>query len=108
MRLFGLQTCDTCRKARKALESTGNTVEFIDVRAAPLNAETRQRFLAAFGEALINRRSTTWKTLSDDEKAMPPLDLLAHHPTVMKRPVIETEHDLNLGWDAKVQAALLP
>ena len=107
MRLFGLQSCDTCRKARKALESAGHAVETIDVRASPLDKQTRERFFAAFGEALINRRSTTWKNLSDAERAMSPVELLGDHPTVMKRPVIETDDGLHLGWDAKVQGQLL-
>lgn len=68
-----------------------------------------QRFRAAFGDALVNRRSTTWRGLSEDERAGDPLELLAAHPTLMKRPVIEADDGtLYLGWDKAVQAALLP
>ncbi|MBK1635228.1 ArsC/Spx/MgsR family protein [Rhodovulum adriaticum] len=108
MILFGLKNCDTCRKARRALEATGHPVTFRDVRAEPMSGEDLSRFLGAFGEeALINRRSTTWRGLSEDERAAPPADLLAAHPALMKRPVIDAGGDLYLGWGPEVQAALL-
>ncbi len=107
MHIYGLKNCDTCRKAVKELTAAGREVALIDIRATPLDAETRARFLAAFGEALVNRRSTTWRGLSEEDRAAPPEALLAAHPALMKRPVIDTGQVLYLGWDATVQAALL-
>lgn len=107
MRLYGLKTCDTCRKALKALAAAGHDVEFVDVRATPLGPEDRGRFVAAFGEAVINRRSTTWKTMDDAARAEAPAAMIAAHPTVMKRPVIDADGVLYLGWDAAVRTALV-
>lgn len=104
MKIYGLKTCDTCRKALKALEGRGAVL--VDIRAEPLAPETRARFRAAFGEALVNRRSTTWKALSEAERATAPEALLAAHPALMKRPVIEAGGALHLGWDDGVRAAL--
>lgn len=104
MKIYGLRTCDTCRKAVKALEGQGAVL--VDIRAEPLDPATRARFLAAFGEALVNRRSTTWKGLSEAERAGAPEALLADHPALMKRPVIEAGGRLHLGWDDGVRAAL--
>lgn len=101
MKIYGIKTCDTCRKAVK---QTGG--ELVDIRATPLDRATLERLEAAFGEALVNRRSTTWRGLTDAERALPPLDLIAAHPSVMKRPVIEGEGVLLLGFDAKTKAAL--
>ena len=98
MKIYGLKTCDTCRAAVKALAAQGAVL--VDIRATPLDDATRARFLAAFGEALVNRRSTTWKGLSEAERAPPPAALLADHPALMKRPVIEAGGTLYLGWDA--------
>ncbi len=103
MRIYGLKTCDTCRKARKALPEA----EFVDVREDGLTAETLARFWEELGEPLLNRRSTTWKGLSGEEQAGDPLTLLAAHPTLMKRPVIERGEELTLGWTAAVQSKLL-
>ncbi|NNL19388.1 MAG: hypothetical protein HKP37_11670 [Boseongicola sp.] len=105
--LYGISTCDTCRKARKALESKGLEVRFRDVRAEPLSDGEIARFLAEFGGSLLNTRSTTWRGLSERERGGAPEALLAAHPTLMKRPVIEGPGGLTLGWDKAAQAAHL-
>ncbi len=101
--LYGIKACDTCRKARQVFENAGETVEFRDVRAAPLTSGDIRRFLDGFGEDLINRRSTTWRNLTGDERKEPALDLLAAHPTLMKRPVLESSAGLTLGWTEAVR-----
>ena len=107
MRYFGLKTCDTCRKAEKALRAAGHNPKIVDVRADGVSAGDLARFLDRFGADLVNRRSTTWRGLSKADRARDPADLLAAHPTLMKRPVIERDGALYLGWGAEVQAALL-
>ncbi|SIN81271.1 arsenate reductase family protein [Vannielia litorea] len=99
MKIYGLKTCDTCRKAVKT-----SGAELVDVRENPLTRGQLEKFWAAFGEALINRKSTTWRGLSEAERAGESLDLLAAHPTLMKRPVVEKDGRLWLGWGAEVQA----
>lgn len=103
MRLYGLKNCDTCRKALKALPDA----RLVDVRADGVPAEIMARAWARFGGKLLNTRSTTWRGLSEDERAIAPLELLAAHPALMKRPLIEAGGDLYLGWDKAVQDALL-
>ena len=107
MRFFGLKTCDTCRKALKELEAAGLAPEVIDVRADGVSAADRAAMLAALGDALLNRRSTTWRGPSAAEQASDPEALLAAHPTLMKRPVIEAEGRWYLGWGPETRAALL-
>lgn len=104
MIVYGIKSCDTVKKALKALEAAGHTPEFRDVRAAPLTEDEIARFVAAFGEALVNKSSTTWRGLSDDARAAPVADLLALHPTLMKRPVVEEGDQRTLGWKADAQA----
>lgn len=107
MRLYGLKNCDTTRKALKTLRDTGQEVTYIDVRAEGISAELMGLFLGAFGEALINKRSTTWRGLRDSERAGDSLELLLAHPTLMKRPVIYADDQYYLGWNKDVEAALL-
>ena len=102
MIIHGLKTCDTCRAAVKA---TGGTLR--DVRTEPLTTAELARFLDAFGDELVNRRSTTWRGLDEATRAGEAATLLAAHPALMKRPVIETpEGALHLGWTPAVRTAL--
>ena len=100
--IYGLKTCDTCRKAIKALPGA----TFRDVRAEPLDAGEIAEFLAAFGDRLVNRASATWRELDDTEREKPPAVLLAAHPALMKRPVIRSDGALHLGWTPETRAAL--
>lgn len=102
MILYGLKTCDTCRKALKALENA----QFADVRADGVPADVLEAALARFGEKLLNTRSTTWRGLPEAERAGAPLDLLRAHPTLMKRPLIADGDQMWLGWDKQVQSEL--
>lgn len=103
MVLYGLKNCDTCRKALKLLPEA----QFQDVRADGVPGDVLKSAYKVFGAQLLNTRSTTWRGLSDAERALDPLDLLAAHPTVMKRPLIDHDGQLYLGWNSDVQAALL-
>ncbi|MDT8327326.1 MAG: ArsC/Spx/MgsR family protein [Roseovarius sp.] len=103
MILYGLKTCDTCRKALKSLPNAA----FRDVRAEGVPQDVMAAALAQFGEALVNRKSTTWRGLSESERTEAPEVLLAEHPTLMKRPLIEASGRLYLGWGSDTQAALL-
>lgn len=107
MTLHGLRTCDTCRKALAALRDSGRDVTFRDIRADPLTRAELERVYAALGDGIINRRSKTWAGLAVSERAEDPLALVARHPALMKRPLIEAEGALHLGWDRQVQRALL-
>lgn len=106
--LYGLKNCDTCKKAIKVLEGAGLTLTFVDIRAEADLPQLVPAWLAAMGdETLINRRSTTWRTLSEAERATDPAALLIANPTLVKRPVIETGDAVYVGWSKDTQAALL-
>ena len=108
MKIYHLKTCDTCRKAIKALRAAGHDPELHDVRADGLDAATIATLETGLGyEALVNKKSTTWRGLSDDQKSgltrESAIALLAENPTLMKRPVIENDGELTVGWTKTVQ-----
>lgn len=107
MRLYGIKTCDTCRKALKALQAVGHPVEFVDVRADGIPEDRIGLWLDQFGDALVNRSSTTWRGLTEAERSRDPSGLLSAHPTLMKRPVIEDGGKAWLGWSPAVRTELL-
>ncbi|MCY1127787.1 hypothetical protein OU426_13060 [Frigidibacter sp. RF13] len=107
MILFGIPTCDSCKKAMRALEAAGREVTFRDVRAAPLSEAEIAVIVREFGDRVINKQSTTYRGFSDFLKLSEPEAQIASQPTVMKRPVIRDGEQWHLGWDEEVQAALL-
>ena len=107
MILYGISTCDTCKTAQKALVRAGHDVTFRDVRATPLTEAEVAHFVGEFGDRLVNRQSTTYRGASDFFKASDPEAQIAAQPAVMKRPLIEHNGKMWLGWDSETQAALL-
>ena len=110
MQLYGLKACDSCRKARKALQN--QQVDYIDVRdGSGAVMPCLQAALAKFGDALLNRASTTWRGLDAVARAGDPLALLKAHPALMKRPlIVHDDGEMTLGWKPDVAAyyAALP
>ena len=105
MILYGIATCDTCKKAQKALVGAGHEVTFRDIRAEPLTDGEIAEFIAEFGSRIINQQSTTYRSLSDWMRASEADVQLREHPTLMKRPVIRHGARLTLGWDDATAAS---
>ena len=102
MLIYGLKNCDTCRKVRKSLPMA----EFFDVREKNVPNDVLVAGIAQFGAALLNTRSTTWRGLSESERARAPLELLRDHPALMKRPLIVDGEKMLLGWGVETRQAL--
>lgn len=101
--LYGIKNCDTCRKARKALDAEQTDYRFHDLREDGLTAELLDRLLdRAPAMSLLNRRSTTWRNLDDADKealdAAHARELMLAHPTLIKRPLLDTGSELIVGY----------
>lgn len=107
MILLGISTCDTCKKAVKALQAAGHDVTFRDIRAEPLTTAQIFEIVTEFGDRAINKSSTTYRGFSDFMKMSEPEAQIAAQPAVMKRPVIRKGAEWHIGWDDSVQAKLL-
>jgi arsenate reductase len=105
MKILGLKNCDSCRNARKALAH--HNPDLIDIRADPLPAQDLSALLDEIGaDDLLNRKSKTWRDLSESDKSMSPLDLLTRHPALMKRPVIQHDGRSFIGTKAEIAKLL--
>ncbi|MBI1392735.1 MAG: Spx/MgsR family RNA polymerase-binding regulatory protein [Alphaproteobacteria bacterium] len=113
---YGLKACDTCRKARKELEIAGVDYTYRDVRDDGVTSADVTRWTKALdGEAgwekLVNKSSTTWRGLDAAEKEglneSKAAKMLVAHPTLLKRPLIERDGDVFVGWTSETKAALL-
>lgn len=104
--LYGIKNCDTVKRARKTLDGAGLAHRFHDFRVDGLDRPTVQGWLQTLpAEQLLNRRGTTWRQLSDDQQARADgaslAELLVEMPTLIKRPVIDRNGALRVGFAAK-------
>lgn len=107
IRVSGLKTCDACRKAMKVLQEDGLEADLRDVGKVPPTRDELQRWLDRFGDALVNRKSRTWREMTEAERAGEPVEMLLARPSLMKRPVIETAQGAFLGWNDEIRADLV-
>lgn len=101
--IYGLATCDTTRAARKWLDANSVKHSFHDVREDGLTRPLVERWVKALGwEKVLNKASTTWRELPENEKAAvdekKAIALLLAHPTLVKRPVLDRGGELSLGF----------
>ncbi len=111
--VYGLNNCDTCRKARKWLDEQGIEHRFHDIRKANLDDEAIAGWAVKAGwETLLNRRGTTWRGLPapdrEDVDEGSAIRLMTSHPALIKRPVFVTGSDVLVGFTTDVQKALAP
>ena len=109
--LYGLKNCDTCRAARKWLDGRGTAYRFHDFAAEGIDAATLERWLAEHGaEALINRRSRTWREIPEERRDIADpaaaAALVLANPKLVKRPVIDLGARTLIGFDAATRAAI--
>lgn len=110
--LYGIPNCDTVKKARAWLDARGVEYAFHDYKKEGADpARLAQWSDAAGWEALLNRRGTTFRALSDADKAdidrSKALRLMAAHPSLIRRPVVEHGAGLLVGFDAAEWGAAL-
>ncbi|MBQ0721204.1 MAG: ArsC family reductase [Gammaproteobacteria bacterium] len=103
--LFGIKNCDTVRKARRWLEEHDVAFTFHDVRSDGLSQQQVARWIDALGlEVVLNKRSTSWKKIDPakrenlDENSVNAL--LVELPTLIKRPVLEYDGAVYVGFKA--------
>lgn len=111
--LYGIPNCDTVRKARKWLDAKGVGYTFHDFKKEGVaQADLRQWIEAAGLDVVLNRRGTTWRKLSDADKAKAEseagaIDLLVQHPSMIKRPVAVHAGGTLVGFEEETWSAKL-
>lgn len=73
--------------------------EFHDYRVDGIDKELLNSFLGQHPlEELVNKRSTTWRNLNDDEKSNLSAATVIANPTLLKRPIVEIDGQFNIGY----------
>jgi len=110
--LYGIRNCDTMKKARAWLDGCGIEYAFHDYKTAGIDRARLERWCAAVGwQTLLNRAGTTFRKLPeagknalDESKA---LDLMLAQPSLIKRPVMEQDGRIVVGFKPEVYARAL-
>lgn len=112
MKLYGIRNCDTVKKARKWLDEQGITYEFHDFKKEGLDENRLSQWEKAVGwETLLNRRGTTWRKLSDEVRdtisAQSAHDIMLENTSIIKRPIVEYDSAVYVGFNADDWAAII-
>ncbi len=109
--IYGIKNCDTMKKARTWLEDHRIAYRFHDYKAEGIDRARLEAWTDAQGwETVLNRAGTTFRKLSDAEKsdldAKKAINLMLAHPSLIKRPVLETDGGMAVGFKPEAYRAL--
>ncbi|THV24230.1 ArsC family reductase [Peteryoungia ipomoeae] len=105
--IYGIKNCDTMKKARTWLDEHGVAHDFHDYKAKGVDAATLDNWIGKVGwEVLLNKAGTTFKKLSDDQKngidAAKAKALMIEQPSMIKRPVLDIDGKLLVGFKPEI------
>lgn len=110
MKMYGIPNCDTVKKAQKFLDAHQLPYHFHDFKKQGLDIALLESWLKVQPlDKLVNKRSTTWKQLDAAQKEAlmaGDLTVLIATPTLIKRPVLQTDQDVIIGFDEKTYQTL--
>lgn len=106
IKLYGIKTCDSVKKALKYFKEASIEVDFVDFKQTqPTQGQVSTWASKATLTKLFNNRSRTYKdlglsklTLNDDDK----IAWMQKEPLLIKRPVIEYNGDVIVGFDETI------
>lgn len=108
--MYGIKNCDTVKKAILWLNENKIPFEFHDYKKEGITSAKLKEWHQQVGwETLLNRKGTTYRNLSEDEKkittATAALKIMKEQTSIIKRPVIEGGKNLVVGFDKDVYHA---
>lgn len=114
LKIYGIKNCSSMKKAFDLLDQLGLAYEFHDYKKHGIDTDNVAKWLAAQGQDLIlNKKGTTWRKLSEAEQAYALhnqdqlIETLCTHTSLIKRPVLATEHGYIVGFDEAAYRALI-
>lgn len=112
IQLYGIPNCDTVKRARAWLAAHGIAYGVHDYKKEGVDPARLARWADAAGwQALLNTRGTTFRKLPEADRTgidrAKALALMAAHPSLIKRPVVEHSGGLLVGFDEAAWATAL-
>lgn len=106
--LYGIPNCDTVKKTLNWFDANKIPVEFHDYKKQSISETKLKTWIRQVGyNILINKKSTTWKTLSAEEQQIvtnqsSAIALIVKYTSIIKRPVIEVNGKIEIiGFNEK-------
>lgn len=103
VKVYGIPNCGSVKKALDSLKNKGESIEFHDFKKLGLSPDLLDKWEQTFGlDSLINRKGTTWRNLSDADKALADSpktakELILSNLSLIKRPVVDLNGQLTIG-----------
>jgi arsenate reductase len=109
--IYGIKNCDTMKKARSWLDSKRIAHQFHDYKVAGINTAALEGWVKKVGwQVLLNRAGTTFRKLSDADKKditeKKAVALMLTQPSLIKRPVLDAEDKLTVGFKPEQYKAI--
>jgi len=111
--LFGLKNCDGCKKALSWCHENGLEALIHDFKKDGLSEPQLERWISVCTiEKIVNKRGTTWRKLSKDQQSMiedpaAALALVLENSSLIKRPIVEANGQVFIGFDEACKSALI-
>ena len=108
--VYGIPNCDTVKKARAWLQDQGVVYTFHDYKKQGVPLPQLDAWMRALGwEVLLNRSGTTFRSLPDADKQGldegKAIALMVAQPSMIKRPVLDIDGELVVGFKPDAYAA---
>lgn len=109
MIVYGIPNCDTVKKARTWLDAHDIAFTFYDYKKAGIDQTSLERWCDGLGwERVLNKAGTTFRALPPEDKAELTRDkaikLMLANPSMIKRPVVEGDGVLVVGFKPELWA----
>lgn len=110
--VYGIRNCTTMKRAFAWFEEHGIDYVFHDYKKSGVPRADLERWAERLGwRTLLNSQGPTWRKLPDADKAdLTPeklMALVAAHPSLIRRPVVEAGEQLLVGFDPALFAKAL-
>lgn len=103
LQVIGIKNCNKMRDTFKLLTELDVPYNFIDVKKTPLELEDLKEFASLIGvDGLVNTKGTTYRTLTDEQKALEGIELLKlvqQNQSMIKRPLLINDRSIMVGFD---------
>ncbi len=109
--IYGIRNCETMRKAFAWLDEHDVAYDFHDYKKAGITKTQLTKWCCVAGwEIVLNRAGSTFRKLMESEKKNltqeKAIALMMGNPSMVKRPIIENDDALEVGFRPERYAAL--